>query len=208
MSYTSYINIDPSADLALADRLLSTSFAGTALAGTPETDTDFASGILVSADKASFDTADDLPEPDESATDGACRVKAYRLADCAVFVTSGDVDGLDIYPADTSIKSLLRDWDTGDLSMAEHLASWGFDGTPDAANESATDVRIWCEPNYYVGTLGAPIGHYVYEEDTYDRDPLVFATVADAQAWIDRAESGTYYLSHGEAGRPAYTICG
>lgn len=29
---------------------------------------------------------------------------------------------------------------------------------------------------------------------------------AAAQAWIDEQETGTYYLSHNEAGRPTYTI--
>jgi len=37
-------------------------------------------------------------------------------------------------------------------------------------------------------------------------ETLQFPNSADAQLWIDEKESKTYYLSHNEAGRPAYTI--
>lgn len=207
---TSYVHVDAAVPNQLAATLLSTSFAGTPLVGTPETDDESASGILVATDGKTFACdGDSLPEADERATDGSTRIARFDGVDgVTVFLETGEMqNGLHIYPAGTCIKTLLREFDTCDLDMAQHLASWGFDGTPEAASEDATDVRIWCQPSYYVGTLGAPIGHYVYAQDSGDRDPLVFATCADAQAWIDEAESGAYYLSSGEAGRPAYTIC-
>lgn len=207
MNRTTYIAIDASADQAAAQALLATSFAGTDLAGTPETDDDIAQGITVTPDCKHFDfSAGGLPDHDDSATDGSATV--YRF-DCvpglSVFLERGEMqDGLHLYPADTSIKTLLREFETGDLDMAQHLASWGYDGTPDEAGADATDVRVWCEPCYYIGTLGAPIGHYVVDER---HEEMVFNTVAAAQEWIDGAEEGIYSLSHGEAGRPAYTVC-
>ena len=201
----SHIIVDSCTNEELAAKLLSTNFAGTVLQGTPETDEDYATGlVIINAAQEKFNAADDLPEADETATDGATTVKKYTLEGATVFIEIGEhQDGLHIYPAGISIKTLLRDFETGDLDMAEHLASWGFDGTPDEADETATDVRIWCEPNYY----SARIGHYVSDKDIYDRDALIFPTVAEAQAWIDSQEEGIYCTSHGEAGRPAYTIC-
>ena len=205
----SYINIDGGADKELTQRLLDTNFAGTVLAGTPETDEDYASGIVVTDAAGQKFTATDLPTANEEATDGSITVKSYDLDGVTVFVEiGGPQDGLHIFPAGAKIVVLISEFERGDLSMAEHLASWGFDGTPDeVTDETATDVRIWCEPNYYAGTLGAPIGHYVCDEDTYDRDAFVFATYADAQEWIDAEEDGIYCTAHGEAGRPTYTIC-
>lgn len=37
-------------------------------------------------------------------------------------------------------------------------------------------------------------------------DTLEFATIADAQEWIDEEEDGPYYLGHNESGRPTYKI--
>ena len=207
MSKTTYITIDASTDQAAAQALLATSFAGTDLAGTPETDDDIAQGITVTPDCKHFVFSFyGLPQHDDSATDGSTTV--YRF-DCVpgltVFLERGEMqDGLHLHPADTSIKTLLREFETGDLDMPEHLASWGYDGTPDEAGADATDVRVWCEPCYFAGALSAPIGHYVYDER---HDKLVFDTVAAAQEWIDSAERGVYVLKSSEAGRPSYTVC-
>lgn len=206
MSKTTYITIDASADQAAAQALLATSFSGTDLAGTPETDQDIATGITVTPDCKHFVfSSDGLPEHDDSATDGSTTVYRFEIDGLTIFLENGEMqDGLHIYPAGTSIKTMLREFETGDLDMPEHLASWGYDGTPDEAGADATDVRVWCEPCYYAGSLGAPIGHYVVDER---HDELVFDTVAAAQKWIDEAEEGIYSLSHGEAGRPEYTVC-
>lgn len=206
MSNTTYIAIDTEADQAAAQALLATSFAGTDLAGTPETEDEFASGITVSSDGKSFVVQEhSLPQADDVATDGSTTVRAYAVGGFTVFLESGEMScGLHLYPADTSIETLLREFERGDLDMAQHLASWGYDGTPDKAAADATDVRVWCEPCYYAGSLGAPIGHYVFDEQ---HDEIVFDTVEQAQAWIDCAEDGVYVLHNGEAGRPTYTIC-
>jgi len=201
----SIINVDCDANQTLAAELLGTSFARTVLEGSPAEDDNFASGVVVSVDGQTF-KASNLPEPDETATDGHYTVCRYDLNGCTVFLTSGAVDAIDIYASGTRIQDLLCDWDTDGVEQAEHLSSWGFDGTPDEAEDDATDVRVWCEPNYYyAGHAGAPIGKYVC--DMASGQHLVFDTVAGARQWIDTKESGIYTTSSGEAGRPAYTVC-
>jgi len=73
-------------------------------------------------------------------------------------------------------------------------------------------------PNYYAGTINAPSTHRLTideatEDDTEFWAPspegmevAVFDTREKAQAVIDRLESGIYYTSNGEAGRPGYEI--
>ena len=70
-------------------------------------------------------------------------------------------------------------------------------------------------PNFYQGTFGAPQESYVKNvrldtEQNYNApgayDIAFFETEDEAQEVIDSLEEGTYYLSHGEAGRPAYQI--
>lgn len=201
----SYINIHSGADQELAQRLLATNFAGTELEGTPETEHDRQTGIVVTGDSFSVDHHT-LATGDDAKSNGYSQVQRYALEGCTVFVESGENDGLHIYPVNTSIHTMLLDWDFGDLETCEFMAEWGFDATPDEASETATDVRIWCEPNYYAGTFGAPVGHFVTDGEKWD-DARVFATYAEAQEWIDAEEDGAYHTSHGEAGRPAYTIC-
>lgn len=110
--------------------------------------------------------------------------------------------------ADTTLADMIERWDAPDGSdMHELRASWGLDPIIDPAAEEDTDVRIWIENNYYSGTINAPADGWLVDDDqSWSRDPLIFATYSAAQHWIDEAESGIYYLSHGEAGRPAYTI--
>ena len=204
MSQKNYITVDKNANQELAAKLLATNFAGTVLTGTPETAEDYAAGVMVDGETFTYDS-NNLPEPHESATDGASKVLAFDVDGCTVFLEKNEwADGLHIYPEGTSIKTLLMDFETSDLTMAEHLASWGYDGTPDAAGDDDTDVRVWCEPCFYAGTLGAPIGHYVHDEA---HELIVFATVADAKKWVEKEESGVYVLRNGEAGRPTYTVC-
>jgi len=146
-----------------------------------------------------------MPQFDALATDGESNVYQYTIDGAEVFLLFTPYEkGLFLADPGTSIKKLVSDFETGDLDLPRHLASWGFDGTPDTAPDDATNVRVWIEPCYYAGTIGAPIGHYA-RDDSYN--DLVFATVADAQEWIDTAESGVYVLSNGEVSRPDYTIC-
>jgi len=210
----SYINISSAADQDLSRRLLATNFAGTVLEGVPETDTDYQTGVVVTGkDSFSVDHRT-LEKSDDAESNGSSQVQRYNLEGCTVFIESGENDGLHIYPPNTSIVDFVSEWDTGYIDLPEFLAEWGFDATPDEAPEGATDVRIWCEPNYYAGTLGAPVGHYVDQTEIDSSNGLYnsgeharFATIEDAQAWIDAEEDGIYCTAHGEAGRPAYTIC-
>jgi phage/plasmid-associated DNA primase len=66
-------------------------------------------------------------------------------------------------------------------------------------------------PNYYQGTLGAPQESYLMLRDIdvdnqYPDDIAEWDTEEEAQEVIDGLTDGTYYLSHGEAGRPNYDI--
>ena len=198
------INIESIKDKEFAAKLLATSFAGTPLAGTPETDENYSTGIMVKGETFTADP-DELPQADERATDGEAVVKQYSIDGAEVFLLRTPYErSLLIADPGTTVEQIVADFDTGDLDLPQHLASWGFDGTPDAADDGATNVRVWIEPCYYSGTIGAPIGHYVRDDQS---DPIVFPTTADAQAYIDEQESGVYVLSNGEAGRPDFTIC-
>jgi len=61
---------------------------------------------------------------------------------------------------------------------------------------------IWKENQFFTGTFNAPPDDFIWN----GLEPLCFDSEADAQTWIDEAQDGTYYLSHGESGRPDYTI--
>lgn len=125
----------------------------------------------------------------------------------AVWIYNDSGLALQVEEPHITLEDVLSRWDHG-IDLETTLAEWGLSPSLDEADEADTDVRIWCANNYYEGTLGAPSDGWVFpEDDAYFRSPLTFDTYADAQAWIDERESGTYYLAHGEAGRPAYTIC-
>ncbi len=52
--------------------------------------------------------------------------------------------------------------------------------------------------------------YYGYEQIEWaankSGEDIIFSSPALAQDWIDEQEKGTYYLKHGEAGRPEYFI--
>jgi hypothetical protein len=87
------------------------------------------------------------------------------------------------------------------------LAAFGLEPELDEVEDDYDGpCRVWVEYCYYQGTLGAPLDGWITEDN--DRGEIrEFTTRDEAQEWIDEAESGTYYLAHGEAGRPTYTIC-
>jgi hypothetical protein len=102
------------------------------------------------------------------------------------------------------------------------------------ATKSATAVRIKADFGYYYGTFNAPQDGYLMGEPQYDyrtgreySEPLEFASVAEAFAYLtkgshgcypsevlacdydgdgDFSVSGTYYTFHGQHSRPVYTI--
>ena len=199
-----YINTDSITDKTLAAHLLASSFANTEIAGTPETETHYSTGIWVNGSTFTADT-DFLPAPDDEATNGEDNVSQYTLPEIEVFILSTPYEhGLILADKGTTIKTIVASFETGDFDQAQHLASWGFDGTPDEAPDGTENVRVWIEPCYYAGTLGAPIGHYARDEH---HEPIIFTTTSEAQEWIDEQEQGVYSLGNGEAGRPTYTIC-
>ena len=64
-------------------------------------------------------------------------------------------------------------------------------------------------PNYYSGTYNAPQESYLTWRDLEDNatdDIAQWDTEVEAQAIIDDLQNVTYYLWHGEAGRPDYKI--
>ena len=67
--------------------------------------------------------------------------------------------------------------------------------------------KIIITPHYYTGIWDAPQERYAIEEDGgYYQEPREWETEAEAQAWIDEQQAGTYYLSHGEYASPTYSI--
>lgn len=120
----------------------------------------------------------------------------------------------DIRPAG-DIAAYLADCERGDLDAAEWLASWGHNGLS-ALTEADADrtepCRVWCEPQYYAGTCGAPAPGYVRDEAGEIRE---WPTAADAQDYVDEyynAPSGydgiraCNVLSHGQAAADELTI--
>jgi len=73
-------------------------------------------------------------------------------------------------------------------------------------NAQEVDVKyvgkcmIVCESYYYNGY--SPIDFVEDEHCT----PWVFENYDAAKEWIENATKGVYYLEHGEAGAPDYTI--
>jgi len=87
---------------------------------------------------------------------------------------------------------------TGDLIAAARAAT-----KEDADEHYDGECQVWIEYNYYAGTINGPNDGIACDDDDTE---LTFGSYAEAQAWIDQHEAGTYYLAHGEAGRPSYRI--
>ncbi len=201
----SNIFIDSKTDQAIANNLLDSNFAGTTIAGTPETDEDHAKGIVVTQ-RETF-SADDLPPPADEASNGSSTIQQYNIPDATVFLETGANHTLGIFPVGATIRDYLSDWDFGDdVERAVGMATFGYDDEVTQADETDIDVRIWCSPNFYPGTLGASHADFVNDDENGDRTPKVFATYAEAQDWIAVTEADIYVTAHGESGRPTYTI--
>jgi len=72
--------------------------------------------------------------------------------------------------------------------------------------------RVWREPNYHIGTYGAPTPHFATDES---RDIIEFATRAEAEDYVyDYYNAPSQYdgipacnvLSHGQAGADGLVI--
>ncbi|MHB8996886.1 MAG: hypothetical protein ACYC63_16680 [Armatimonadota bacterium] len=174
------------------------------------------------------DVRDVYPEPDEKAGANECyEIYRWALADgrsLFVDLAYGGVESAEV--ADATIRDIVLGWDHDDYpETAEWLAAWGFNGLdilPVAEPGYDGPCRVWCEPNYYIGTYGAPDPGFVridvdddgYCHDNYD-NIREFETRAEAQAYVDEyynAPSGydgipaCNVLSHGQAGADGLTI--
>ena len=101
------------------------------------------------------------------------------------------------------LRDCASEWagNCGEYCELEMLA-WGLKSADDlaVAEDYDGECKIIIEGNFYGYS---PIN---YAKDEMGNDDLIFESRQLAQEWIDVQEDGTYYLSHNEAGRPAYTI--
>jgi hypothetical protein len=109
--------------------------------------------------------------------------------------------------SDLSAWLISDDFDLVDIANAT-------DETPDAldADAETEDSPIPCRIialscyNNNEGRYSWVTSADVKDGSSADDVGHEFASIAEAQAWIDADESETYYLAHNEAGRPDYTI--
>lgn len=107
-------------------------------------------------------------------------------------------------PADY-LRDCAGDWaDNSDADRVLEQLRWGLGSLGDlkVADDYAGEVAIIREGSWYGYT---PLD-WVTEDQPGVWEPRIFTSRADAQAWIDETQTGTYYLSHNEAGRPSYYI--
>ncbi|MHB8880388.1 MAG: hypothetical protein ACYC69_02640 [Thermodesulfovibrionales bacterium] len=101
------------------------------------------------------------------------------------------------------VKNLAEQADVHGAAFDEMWYAWGLEHPAD--NEVGEDYKgvvvIIESPNF----ADAEDNHPTFLRDDQD-DVIGFASVGDAQEWIDEVESERYDLSHGEMGRPEYTI--
>jgi hypothetical protein len=96
---------------------------------------------------------------------------------------------------------LIRDNLDG-LDRLINLASVrGIDEVDAAEPDSTNTCAVLISRDFY----GAHSEISAAMEENGQRE-AAFETAAAAQAWIDKAEEGTYYLSHNESGRPTYKV--
>lgn len=113
---------------------------------------------------------------------------------------------------DSGIEEFLRSCEWGDADVDEILAGFGLCDVQEASDDYTGPCRVWCQPNYYPGTYGAPQAGWVRDEDGHI---LEFASREDAEKYVDdyyTAPSGydgiraCNVLSHGQAGADTLTI--
>ncbi len=75
---------------------------------------------------------------------------------------------------------------------------------------SAVEYLVLIDPVFSEGTLGGAKRRYFSEREIYDGSgdyvPIFFSTKEEAEKAIEKEERGIYVLSHGEMGRPQYTV--
>ena len=102
---------------------------------------------------------------------------------------------------DAFLRSCAREWAVNDDLPQLELYRWGlFAPADDAVDADYAEPVVIVSVGCYHGWT--PIDYV----KTHAGDTIEFNCAADAQAWIDEHNAGTYYLGHNEAGRPSYTI--
>src|SRR5574337_191247 len=161
-----------------------------------------ASALLAGADWLDENGRVIFDDLDEAIDNGNNSVYRVIVGDYVAFV---EVENqiIALHDAGTTFEDYLDLWDTGDATTAELFAEWGLDGLSklsEVDDDYIGPTRVWVEHNYYGGTLGAPTDGFARDAE---QEVLEFDSAAQAREWIDGEDSGTYYLAHGEAGRPA-----
>jgi len=175
----------------------------------------------IRADTMTVEQAEELRDlwmtPDAVVYDNESE-SAYRIGignDEAIWIDcdQGSVVNVEIGPFDAI--SHMREYDTGDLDLAEYLSAGGLDGLStlvEAAEDHAGPCRIWVSYNYYNGTCGAPTDGYLRDDDG---EIVEYETGAEAwKAKADRDDAPSEYdgilarnvLSHGQAGSDTWTV--
>lgn len=144
-------------------------------------------------------------DPDETFTAAAGadhgHVAAWDVGRRGYVLAYGDGVETDYDVADDADD--LRAWlihELDDESAAIEAAN--IDGAIDACDEDAVNVAVMVLRSWY----GPRITADLLRTDDGHADVRRFATAADAQGWIDDAESSAYTLAHNEASSPSYVI--
>lgn len=147
--------------------------------------------IFVAAAGAAYGTVTAYALPDSVHLDGY----GYIIETNNGSDTSYDFS--DSEPDDSDCKEWLAPDDNDAITIANIL---GPGAVTEADNSMVSPYRVLVTSEYYGPTY---TNDYATGENA---NPLDFDTIADAQAWIDEAQSGVYVTSHNETGRPDYKI--
>ena len=105
--------------------------------------------------------------------------------------------------ADNLYRWLLPGGDGSDLGDDRLIAVAnvrGIDAITPASSIDEGPFRVIVTCDFYGPTSTSK---WAFDDNDHERE---FATLDDAQAWIDETEGETYQLSHNESNAPTYTI--
>ncbi|MBY5962102.1 hypothetical protein [Marinobacter nauticus] len=200
--YTININREINKDSVM--KLIKSNFAGTKLQAVYDCDGDLVSGLEYNPDNNEIiiESRYDIDD-DDYMTDGYTRVDLYDIGDYFVFIQDGDNNIVNIEPKNTTWIDYFSDWDIEPQS----LEKFGIDINDildiTDADESDTDVSVWCTHRFVADSYDSTPSDYVRDEDG---DVIIFDTFADADEWIDEKIEGVYMLSNGEIAAPTYKV--
>jgi hypothetical protein len=148
----------------------------------------------------------------------------YQYNDWTYFIdTNIDEEiGSKVYDAD-NIYAYIRDYESADGYDEYSLPTlWGLDPQmPEDVKEvepgyqgrvRVWKARHWCQ-GFHIDDDTGWVTVDGYESDDHDHQyidgdaPMVWASYAEAEKWIDEVDSGRYLVAHNETSRPSYMIC-